>query len=190
MIMSTSDIGSPHAPGSTNASRSASSLGSCATRCLPLPPGRRTRPGSSTSPPARSFRPRPIVPAAIPVARETAAISPSWLRSPRKCADHARPDGPKGQCRGCGSHLCRPSADRSNFRTARESAHPLSSRSRFDYLRQGSWVEASTISIQTRLGLVLDLCSTQLADWPHHLCPTIHWEILAHGQAQKTAGNE
>src|SRR3954447_728656 len=62
---------------------------------------------------------------------------PSWLRSPRKCAGHARPDAPKGRYSGCGSRLCRPSANARNVGTARESAYSLSSSTHVGYLRLG-----------------------------------------------------
>src|SRR4051794_40940796 len=75
-VQRSGDIGSPRASGSTSASKSPSSVVSCITRFLPPPPGRRTRPGSSSSAATSSFKPRPIVLAAIPVPRDSAAMPP------------------------------------------------------------------------------------------------------------------
>ena len=76
------------------------SVVSCATRFLPPPPGRRIRQGSSGSAAANSFKPRPIVLAAIPVGRATAAIPPSrtyWLPSPQRYVWLVRPGAGTGQ---------------------------------------------------------------------------------------------
>src|SRR5215210_4846688 len=69
-------IGSPRSLGATSASRSSSRGASVATRGLRPPPGRRTRSASSRAAVASSFKPRPIVLTAMPVARDTAAIPP------------------------------------------------------------------------------------------------------------------
>src|SRR5208283_3182338 len=67
--------GSPIVAGSSSRRRSSSSVGSVTvSACLPLP-GRRTTPDSAPGS-SRSFRPRPIVLRAIPVARAAALIPP------------------------------------------------------------------------------------------------------------------
>src|SRR5215218_2649412 len=69
-------IGSPRSLGATSASRSSSRAASVATSGLRPPPGRRTRSASGRAAVASSFKPRPIVLTAMPVARDTAAIPP------------------------------------------------------------------------------------------------------------------
>src|SRR5437773_4860735 len=68
------DSGSPRVVGSTSASRSASRLGSLQIAGLRPAPGRRIRSDGSSC--ANSFRPRPIVLGAMPVAIATAAMPP------------------------------------------------------------------------------------------------------------------
>src|SRR4051812_35003431 len=75
-VQRSGDIGSPRSLGATSASRSSSRAASVATRGLRPPPGRRTRSASSWATVASSFKPRPIVLTAMPVARDTAAIPP------------------------------------------------------------------------------------------------------------------
>src|SRR4051812_24374966 len=75
-VQRSGDIGSPRSLGATSASRSSSRAASVATRGLRPPPGRRTRSASSWAAVASSFKPRPIVLTAMPVARDTAAIPP------------------------------------------------------------------------------------------------------------------
>jgi hypothetical protein len=75
-VQRSGDIGSPRALGSTSASKSARRVASFFTSGLHPPPRRRTRPTSSVSALANSFRPRPIVLAAMPVAADTAAMPP------------------------------------------------------------------------------------------------------------------
>ena len=65
---------SPRVVGSTSASRSGSNVGSLEIVLLRPAPGRRTRSEGSSC--ANSFRPRPIVLGATPVAIATAAIPP------------------------------------------------------------------------------------------------------------------
>src|SRR5208283_599335 len=69
------DIGSPRVSGSTSAFRSSSKPGSVSVNDLRPPPGRRTRLGAGGGA-SSSFRPRPIVLAAMRVTRETAAMPP------------------------------------------------------------------------------------------------------------------
>src|SRR5580704_3392694 len=68
-------IGSPIVTGSTNSRRSSSRVGSFSIRVGPPPPGRRTSPDNEPGL-ARSFKPRPIVLRATPVARDAAAMPP------------------------------------------------------------------------------------------------------------------
>src|SRR4051795_1479516 len=75
-VQRSGDIGSPRSLGATSASRSSSRAASVATSGLRPPPGRRTRSASSRAAVASSFKPRPIVLTAMPVARDTAAIPP------------------------------------------------------------------------------------------------------------------
>jgi hypothetical protein len=76
-VQRSGDLGSPRSVGSTSASRSPNKDGEAETNFFRPPPWRRTR-GASTAAadPLSSFRPRPIVLTAIPVARATAAIPP------------------------------------------------------------------------------------------------------------------
>ena len=70
------DIGLPRASGSTSAFRSSSNLGFVCVSDLRPPPSRRIRLGVGGGGASSSFRPRPIVLAAMRVTRETAAIPP------------------------------------------------------------------------------------------------------------------
>src|SRR5271165_6004408 len=75
-VQRSGDIGSPRASGSTSAFRSSSKPGSVSVNDLRPPPGRRTPPSFSGGGASSSFRPRPIVLAAMRVTRETAAMPP------------------------------------------------------------------------------------------------------------------
>src|SRR3954470_10866784 len=75
-VQRSGDIGSPRSLGATSASRSSSRAASVATSGFRPPPGQRTRSASSRAAVASSFKPRPIVLTAMPVARDTAAIPP------------------------------------------------------------------------------------------------------------------
>src|SRR5271168_972551 len=83
-------IGSPIVAGSSNRSKSASSVGSfVANRGLPLPLRRTFRPSEPGS--RKSFRPRPIVLRASFVTREAAAIPPYPAAFASAAAPNRRP---------------------------------------------------------------------------------------------------
>jgi hypothetical protein len=84
-------LGSPRSLGETSASKSSSSVAFVATRDLRPPPGRRTRSDDSPDAQASSFKPRPIVLAAIPVARETPAMPPYPAARASPAAKDRRP---------------------------------------------------------------------------------------------------
>src|SRR5438067_8204215 len=83
------DPGSPRVVGSTSAARSASRVGSLQIAGLRPAPGRRTRSDGSSC--ANSFRPRPIVLGAMPVAIATAAMPPYPAANASAAATRRRP---------------------------------------------------------------------------------------------------
>src|SRR5271157_589297 len=87
---SNSRIGSPSVAGSSNWRRSSSSVASMTASDRRPPPGRRTTPDSAAGS-SRSFRPRPIVLRAIPVARADALIPPRPAERDSTAANSRRP---------------------------------------------------------------------------------------------------
>ncbi len=85
------DSGSPRVTGSTKRSRSSITVGSERSSGGLPPPGRLTRPGSSTSSLSSSARPRLTVDSETPVARTTAAIPPRPAERASTATHNRRP---------------------------------------------------------------------------------------------------